>query len=249
MDTQILNLKEPYEYIYCNGSIGLHMATLIVYEAGVNDDGEYVLETHSHPVVKYYNRPSGTVWNRAELTDCTVLCREDNKLITMEQFYYLVSDARHLGGDTDTIVMPVSMEAPLAKLKLDQHGIQIVWPLVHNENGFKMLQQEFDIPLDFKRNSDGESYKYSCKDMGLSDDDMLIGAEPLCFFARFNTKDELKTHLIIGMKTYYRMFMDHDFRINYTWPEGSEFADVIDKVNQIEPEIRKEIKKSNDDDV
>lgn len=81
METQILKLNEPYEYIYCNGSIGLHIATMIVYEAKVNNDGEYVFETHSHPVVKYENRPGGTVWNRAELTDCHVLCRED-KIVT-----------------------------------------------------------------------------------------------------------------------------------------------------------------------
>ncbi len=44
MDTQILKLNEPYEYIYCNGSIGLHIATMIVYEAKTNDDGDYELD-------------------------------------------------------------------------------------------------------------------------------------------------------------------------------------------------------------
>jgi hypothetical protein len=249
MDTQILNLNAPYEYIYCNGSIGLHIATMIVYEAGVNDDGEYVLETHSHPVVKYSNRPGGTVWNRAELTDCHVLCREDKKLITMEQFYNFVSDTRHLGGDTDTVVMPISMEAPLAKLKLDQHGIRIVWPVTHDEKGLKMLQEDFDIALEFKRNSDDELCDYSCYDMGVSDQALYTGAEPLYFFARFNTKEELKTHLINSMSNYYRMFKDHEFRINYFWPKGSEFADVIHEVNQMEPEIRKKSKESNDIDV
>ena len=86
METQILKLDQPYEYIYCNGSIGLHIATMIVYETKTNEDGDYELETHSHPVVKYSKRPGGTVWNRAELTDCTVLCREDNRRITMESF-------------------------------------------------------------------------------------------------------------------------------------------------------------------
>ena len=50
METQILKLDQPYEYIYCNGSIGLHIATMIVYETKTNEDGDYELETHSHPV-------------------------------------------------------------------------------------------------------------------------------------------------------------------------------------------------------
>ena len=45
MDTQILKLESPREYIYCNGSIGLHIATMIVYEAKVNDEGDYELVT------------------------------------------------------------------------------------------------------------------------------------------------------------------------------------------------------------
>lgn len=246
METQILNLKEPYEYIYCNGSIGLHIATLIVYEAGVNNDGEYVLETHSHPVVKYANRPGGTVWNRAELTDCHVLCREDNKRITMEQFYNFVSDSRHLGGNEDTVVMPVSMELPLSKMKLDQHGIEMEWPLVRNEEGNMVPQEVFDIALEFKRNADGELCDYSCYDLGVVGDELFLGAQPLYFFARFSTKEELKTHLVNGMMAYYNMFKEHEFRINYMWPDGSEFADVVNEVNQMEPEIRKD---SNDIDV
>ena len=38
METEILKLDKPYEYIYCNGSLGLHIATMIVYEAKTNYD-------------------------------------------------------------------------------------------------------------------------------------------------------------------------------------------------------------------
>lgn len=44
MDTQILNLNEPYEYIHCNGEVGKHIATLIVYENTKSDGGSYKLE-------------------------------------------------------------------------------------------------------------------------------------------------------------------------------------------------------------
>jgi hypothetical protein len=246
MDTQILKLESPREYIYCNGSIGLHIATMIVYEAKVNDEGDYELVTHSHPVVKYANRPGGTVWNRAELTDCHVLCREDNKRITMEQFYDFISDMRHQEGDVDKAIMPVSIEAPLSKLNLEQNGIEIEWPLVRGEEGDDVPQEEFNIALDFKRNTESELCDYSCCDMGIADDAYFTGAAPLYFFARFNTKEDLKSDLINGMATYYNMFKDHNFRINYMWPEDSEFADVVDEVNKMEPEIRKD---SNDIDV
>ena len=91
METQILNLKEPHEYICCNGRVALHIATLIVYEAKVNEDGKYELKTHSLPVVKNFETPSGTVWNRAELRDCDILCREDNPQISLRKFRQILS--------------------------------------------------------------------------------------------------------------------------------------------------------------
>ena len=66
METQILNLKEPYEYIHCNGEVGKHIATLIVYETTKGEDGSYKLESHSHPIVKYWNAPGGVVWNNGK---------------------------------------------------------------------------------------------------------------------------------------------------------------------------------------
>ena len=90
MDTQILNLNEPYEYIHCNGEVGKHIATLIVYEKTKSDGGSYKLETHSHPIVKYWNAPGGVVWNKAELTDCDVVCTEKDMRISTFKFCRLV---------------------------------------------------------------------------------------------------------------------------------------------------------------
>ena len=90
MDTQILNLNEPYEYIHCNGEVGKHIATLIVYENTKGEDGSYELETHSHPIVKYWNAPGGVVWNKAELTDCDVVCTEEDMRISTYKFCRMV---------------------------------------------------------------------------------------------------------------------------------------------------------------
>ena len=245
METQILNLKEPYEYICCNGSIGLHIATMIVYEAKTYEDGEYELETHSHPVVKYYNRPGGTVWNRAELTDCTVLCREDNKRITMEQFYQFVNDAPQMADISCEGPKPPIVDVVVSKEKLRRNGIEIEWPMVRGKKGNMVPQKEFEIALGFEKN-DEDASDYSCYDMGLSGEDIHAGAAPLSVFFNFKTKKELKSQLMYVMGAYYAMFKGHDFHIQFYWPEGSEFADVVNEVNQKEPEIRK---RSNDVDV
>ena len=92
MDIQILKLEPPFEYIYCNGEVGKHIATYIVGETKVDEKGEYHLETHSHPIVKYWNTPQGVVWNKAELTDCEVLCNETDKTIDPYIFCLLCID-------------------------------------------------------------------------------------------------------------------------------------------------------------
>ncbi len=73
MDTQILPLQAPYEYICCNGEVGKHIATMIVSESSKDAEGRLQLTTHSYPIVKYWNAPQGVVWDKAELTDCVVL--------------------------------------------------------------------------------------------------------------------------------------------------------------------------------
>ena len=89
MDTQILKLNAPFDYIYCNGELGKHIATYIVGESHVDEDGKYMLETHSHPIVQYQNSPKGVVWNRAELTDCVVLCNEDDMRVDINTFCWM----------------------------------------------------------------------------------------------------------------------------------------------------------------
>ncbi|SEA01103.1 hypothetical protein SAMN05216462_0297 [Xylanibacter ruminicola] len=248
METQILNLKEPYEYIYCNGSIGLHIATLIVYEAGVNNDGEYVLETHSHPVVKYANRPGGTVWNRAELTDCHVLCREDNKRITMEQFHAFMNEIGfiHLEDKDEGLNLPMALEVPIWKSAFDTNGIEIEWPMMTKRNGDKEPIRLINVPLEFKRNPEGSKYKYSCKESF----DASFTAEndvPLYFSLEFNTKNDLKAGLRNGMSAYYRAFKNHEFKIWFGWFDDCEFVDVLEELISKSEEIRQEC--FEDDDV
>ena len=114
--------------------------------------------------------------------------------------------------------------------------------MVRSEKGNMVPQKEFDIALVFEQNGEDGS-DYSCYDMGLSDKDIHAGAAPLSVFFNFKNKKELKAQLIYVMGAYYAMFKGHDFHIQFYWPEGSEFADVVNEVNQKETEIRK---RSND---
>lgn len=247
MDTQILKLNEPYEYIYCNGSIGLHIATMIVYEAEVNIDGEYVFEAHSHPVVKYPKRPGGTVWNRAELTDCHVLCREDNKRITMAQFHEFMNEigAIHLEDRDEDLNLPMALEVPIWKRAFDTNGIEIEWPMYTRRNGEKAPVKLIDVTLEFKKNPKDSKHKYSCKESFIEE----IAEEysvPLYFSLEFNTKKDLKDGLRNGMSAYYRAFSDHEFKICFGYFDDCVFKDVLEELTGMSEEIRLESLKYDD---
>ena len=240
METQILKLDAPFDYIYCNGSIGQHIATMIVYETKTNEDGDYELVTHSHPVVKYRNRPGGTVWNRAELTDCTVLCREDNKRITMEQFYNFVREigTMRLAERSDDDESALSVDGGMWKSVIDMNNIDIEWPMLRKNDGSQTPQVLFEVGLDIRRTPDGSKNKYVLHDMGATDEASYRGGAGLYFFFEFNTEDELKLLLMSFVQSYYRAFSNHQFNIEFLWEEGSEFADVVNEVNRLEPKIR-----------
>ena len=53
IQTQLLRLDPPYQIISAGGQVGIQLATLIVTEEKTADEGQYVIDTHSHPVVSY----------------------------------------------------------------------------------------------------------------------------------------------------------------------------------------------------
>jgi hypothetical protein len=124
MDTQILKLEAPFDYIYCNGEVGKHIATYIVGESRIGEDGKYTLETHSHPIVQYKDSPKGVVWNRAELTDCEVLCSEDDMRIDVQKFFLLCIQQAESKGEIEGFSWEnADGEAEMLKEKLQRNGI------------------------------------------------------------------------------------------------------------------------------
>lgn len=117
IQTQLLRLDPPYQIISAGGQVGIQLATLIVTEEKTTETGEYVIDTHSHPVVSYglkeglveefkygssypkdvefrNNRlqPEGAVWNKVEVSDIHVLglAGADNRPISMATFFSIV---------------------------------------------------------------------------------------------------------------------------------------------------------------
>lgn len=145
-----MKLEAPFDYIYCNGEVGKHIGTYIVGESHTDADGKYTLETHSHPIVQYHNSPKGVVWNRAELTDCEVLCSEADKRVDVDKFFLLSMQragqrAQEAGGDYEYAAANDSPhEAVLMKERLRLNGI-----------GFKSDDEVVEVAVEVGKCSNG----------------------------------------------------------------------------------------------
>ena len=212
MDTQILKLNEPYEYICCNGHVGLHIATMIVYETTTNEDGEYELKTHSHPVVKYFDTPAGSVWNKAELRDCDVLCREDNPQISLRKFRKILS--RYPESYENRYEGKGECINPIWKKDLEDIGIKVVWPV--GDDGQEHFK-EFVINLEIKPT---QGCPYFCTDRYTE----------FFFYVEADNLDELKSQLIHKRDWYYYVFKEHDFAIRFTC-DDKRYDALIKEVN------------------
>lgn len=203
MDTQILKLSEPYEYIYCNGEVGKHIATYIVGETKIDENGEYHLETHSHPIVKYWNSPQGVVWDKAELTDCEVLCDDTDKRLDIYTFNMLcINRAQQLDEEEEAkgTMCPLNdpaAEGHLLRLKLSRYGI-----------GFKMNNdiKVMEIDVEVGKCSDG----YFAQ---------TIEPECLNFNLQAKSMDEL-AKMLTEEREFWEDFYKHVVKISYV-PESS----------------------------
>lgn len=242
MDTQILKLERPYDVIYCNGLMGLHIATMIVSEAeGVADSEHYSLSTHSHPVVKYLGEPGGVVWNKAELRDCQVVCNEEDKRVSMDMLYeYVKGEDRRL-EEHDVPPMMRSVYSLVSVLdRFHKLGIEVEWPMLAMD-GKQVPQDEFVIDLVVKENPSGSKYNYSCRDYGGSDI-VYMGGAMLFYACEFSRKEDLQIMLRNYVSQCYTSFRDHKFKIVFNLLDGDPaFEQVINDVNDEEETIREEV--------
>lgn len=199
MDAQILNLREPYDYIFCNGEVGMHVGTYIVGESRIID-GKYTLETHSHPIVKYLNAPAGVVWDRAELTDCEVLCNTADKRVDVRTFFLLcwqmARDKEKQAEERGEYIFSNAAEGALPlKQKLRQYGI-----------GFKSKTDVVEQGVEIGPCSDG----YFAQQMEWKIMDFHHIKPTLQELAQALTEE----------REWWEVFYDHTVKIQYT-PDSS----------------------------
>ena len=217
MDTQILNLQAPFEYIHCNGEVGKHIATMIVYETTKGEDGQYELESHSHPIVKYWNAPAGVVWNNAELTDCDVLCREDQKEVDMLYFFRMVRRDWGVGNETEYV-----NKAGALRDTLVENEIRFTDESVMKQYRGTVLINNYthNIGLVFEE-KDG---KYVCRDNGKS-------MYPI--YCETESRDDLREKLE-DLCYEWERFTDRRVEIHFK-TEQEDFEDIIDEVEDDRP--------------
>ena len=196
METQILKLEAPFDYIYCNGEVGKHIATYIVGESHIDEDGKYTLETHSHPIVQYKDGAKGVVWNRAELTDCEVICSEDDMRIDVQKFFLLCFQQAESKGEIEGFSWEnADGEAEMLKEKLQRNGI-----------GFKSTTSVEEIGVEVG----------GCREGYFA---QLMELNILHFHYIEPTLEELAKRLTED-RDYWEEFYDHVVKIKFT-PESS----------------------------
>jgi hypothetical protein len=179
----------------------------------VDEDGEYELNTHSHPVVRYFDRPDGTVWNKAELRDCDVICNEDDMQLPLKKFRKILS--RHPESYENNIEGTGYSLNPIWKKDLEDIGIQIAWPM--GEDG-KERYTEFEVKLEIKSS---DRFPYVCQDW-YTDFFFYIEADDL---------EELKRQLVHQRDWYYYIFKEHQFSIKFTC-DSTQYDNLIKEVNE-----------------
>ena len=143
MKSQLLKLEAPYNVIYAGGKVGMHIATLMVW----NDDEESlggIMDAASYPVIDEGEEfPAGTLIDYAELHDCRVICPYSEKEKCNATNLYWVS--KMIEYDFQQLE-PAGAQYILERMKL--LGCKIAMPTEKDkETGEEVYQIDFDVTL------------------------------------------------------------------------------------------------------
>lgn len=160
IQTHLLPLQPPYNYIYYGGIVGKQIATLVATVDKTDKEGNYGLETHSHPVVVYNGQTAeGVVWDKCEVMDCRTVCSEKEKSVTLRQFNELL--AMTGGAKTDNPNNPMNLLPPMnpnyLRSALRAAGIALELPQDVNYYGIDQpgTIRDFKVKLLFDASDDG----------------------------------------------------------------------------------------------
>jgi len=200
IQTSYVPLEHPYQIIEYNGMLGIQIGTLIVTkDMSVDKKGGYAIETHSHPVVSYFNKQEslnqrkqnsmsvqrpfeGVVWDKVELYELSVLAREGERMSWCNYMSY----CRKLRlGELEGTIKDAELLITNTYGQLLDWGIDMLVPEL-SKDGEYILNVEVD---ELERN--GKNYLYTSGDMGIivekDDTLMMIG----------NIKKQAKCYLSI----------------------------------------------------
>lgn len=241
IQTHLLPLQPPFNYIYYGGIVGKQIATMVAAVDKTNADGEYALETHSHPVVVYNGQTAeGVVWDKCEVMDCRVVCSEKDKKVTLKQFNELL--AMTGGAKTDNPDNPMNLLPPMnpnyLRSALRAAGIVLEMPTDVNYYGPDQFGtvRNFKIKLLFDANDDGLCVWSQ------------LDQSPLYFDIEAAERKNV-LNLLLGQLDDWEMALE-EFGINIEFEAGSQ-EDVFDgsiefeeeEVNTIIEELNKRAKR------
>lgn len=231
MQTHLLPLQPPYNYIYHGGIIGKQIATLVVTVDKTDSEGKYGIETHSHPVVVYNGQTAeGVVWDKSEVMDCRTVCSEADKRVTLSHFndlLALTSDATVDYGNG--VVCPVTSSNPnYLRSALRSAGIALELPREMNYYGMDQegTVKNFRIKLFFD-NGDGKYFAWS-----------QLNGSPLYFNVETTERGEVLNQLRCQLHDW-QMALE-EFNVNIEFEVGSQ-EDVIDGCIEFDEDEAKSI--------
>lgn len=238
IQTNLLPLQPPYNYIYYGGVVGKQIATLVATVDKTDDEGNYAIETHSHPVVVYNGQTAeGVVWDKCEVMDCRTVCSETAKKVTLRQFNELLVMTG--GAKTDNPDNPMNLLPPMnpnyLRSALKVAGIVLEMPTDVNYYGPDQPGsiKEFKVRLLFDASDDGVCVWSQ------------LNQSPFYFNIESSNRDEVLS-LLRGQLYDWQMALE-EFNINIVFEAGKQ-EDVFDgyivfdedEVNGIIDELNKE---------
>lgn len=139
MNSKLLKLDAPYNVIYAGGRVGRHIATLMVWNDGDEEELSIgIMDAASYPVIDEGEEfPAGTLIDFAELHDCRVICPPGgtNLFWVAKMIEY---DFKQLE--------PAGAEYILERMKL--LGCNIAMPREKDkETGEEVYRLDFDVTL------------------------------------------------------------------------------------------------------
>lgn len=223
-------LQPPFQVISYNGYVALQIGTLIVTTQVENE--EYKIETHSHPVVTYFNKfnesrlinaqsrdahtnivpiMEGTVWNHVELRDVITICFSDNHSLSWSQYTDVIWQFVKINENRGLFQEPYLNIAA----RLNDLGVVVNRPAI----------QQYEIRL----------YKKTIGDMGTS----VLQSDirdiiPIYLLYSDDRKTLLET--LQGQIHHYRISLGHMALNNFIrlhfCTEDTTLKDLIDDLNK-----------------